>query len=107
MLPEGFTLVHIGNVHLDDRTTAGAQGIEDRDRRVGEGRRIDDDAVDIAVSLLDHVDNGALAVGLEELNVDTGSNRGGTRRLTSRRYPGMGFGKFFARRLDELSIVSY
>ena len=47
----------------------GLEGVENRDARVRVGRRIDDDAVDLAVSLLDLVDDAALMVGLEDLDL--------------------------------------
>lgn len=47
----------------------GLEGVEDRDARVRVSRRVDDDAVDLAVGLLDLVDDAALMVGLEDLDL--------------------------------------
>lgn len=54
---------------LDGRDGDGLECVEDRDARVRVGRRVDDDAVDLAVGLLDLVDDAALVVGLEDLNL--------------------------------------
>lgn len=47
----------------------GLEGIEDCDARVRVGGRVDDDAVDLAVGLLDLVNDAALVVGLEDLDL--------------------------------------
>ena len=57
------------DVDLDGRDGDGLEGIEDRDARVRVGRRVDDDAVDLAVGFLDLVDDAALVVGLEDLDL--------------------------------------
>ena len=57
------------DVDLDGGDGDGLEGVENRDARVRVGRRIDDDAVDLAVGLLDLVDNAALVVGLEDLDL--------------------------------------
>lgn len=54
---------------LDGRDGDGLEGIEDRDARVRVGRRVDDDAVDLSVSLLDLVDDAALVVRLEDIDL--------------------------------------
>ena len=56
-------------MYLDGRDSDGLEGIEDRHARVRVGRRIDDDAVDLAVGLLDFVDDAALVVRLENLDL--------------------------------------
>ncbi len=53
-MAEGLALVHVGDMHLDDRPGERVQRVEDRDRGVGEGGGIDDDA------------GGALAGGVNE-----------------------------------------
>ena len=57
------------DVDLDVRDGDGLEGVEDRDARVRVGRRVDDDAVDLAVGFLDLVDDAALVVGLEDLDL--------------------------------------
>ena len=47
----------------------GLEGIEDRYACVRVGCWVDDDAVDLAVGLLDLVDDAALVVGLEDLDL--------------------------------------
>ena len=44
MMAESLAVVHIGNMHFDDRPREGVERVEDGDRRMGEGGRIDDDA---------------------------------------------------------------
>ena len=43
MMPEGFTLMHLRNVHLDDRRIERVECVENRDRRMRERGRINDD----------------------------------------------------------------
>ena len=50
------------NVDLNGGDGDGFEGIENRHARVRVGRRVDDDAVDLAVGLLDLVDDAALVV---------------------------------------------
>ena len=57
------------DVDLDGGDGDGLEGVEDCDARVRVGSRIDDDAVDLAVGLLDLVDDAALVVGLEHLDL--------------------------------------
>ena len=47
----------------------GFERVQDGYAGVRVGRRVDDDAVDLAVSLLDLVDDAALVVGLEDLDL--------------------------------------
>lgn len=47
----------------------GLEGVEDRHARMRVSCRVDDDAVDLAVGLLDLVDDAALVVGLEDLDL--------------------------------------
>ena len=56
-------------MHLDGRDGNGLEGVEDRHARMRVGSRVDDDAVDLAVGLLDLVDDVALVVGLEDLDL--------------------------------------
>ena len=55
------------DVDLDGGDGYGLEGVQDRHARVRVGRRVDDDALDLAVCLLDLVDDAALVVGLEDL----------------------------------------
>ena len=54
---------------LDGGDGDGLERVEDRHARVRVGSRVDDDAVDLAVGLLDLVDDTALVVGLEDLDL--------------------------------------
>lgn len=54
---------------LHSRDGDGLEGIEDRDARVRVSGRVDDDAVDLAIGLLDLVDDAALVVRLEDLDL--------------------------------------
>ena len=54
---------------LDGGDGDGLEGVENRHARVRVGRRVDDDAVDLAVGLLDPIDDAALVVGLEDLDL--------------------------------------
>lgn len=68
-LAEVLTRFDGADVDLDGRDGDGLEGVEDRHARVRVGRRVDDDAVDLAVGLLDLVDDAALVVGLENLDL--------------------------------------
>lgn len=57
------------DVDLDGRDGDGLEGVEDRDARMRIGGRVYDDAVDLAVGLLDLVDDAALVVRLEDLDL--------------------------------------
>ena len=57
------------DVDLHSRDGDGLEGVEDRHARMRVCRRVDDDAVDLAVGLLDLVDDAALVVGLENLDL--------------------------------------
>ena len=47
----------------------GLERVQDGHARVRVGSRVDDDSVDLAVGLLDLVDDAALVVGLEDLDL--------------------------------------
>ena len=57
------------DVDLDSGDGDGLEGVQDCHARVRVSRRVDDDAVDLAVGLLDLVDDAALVVGLENLDL--------------------------------------
>ena len=57
------------DVDLDGGDGDGLEGIQDRNARVRVSCRVDDDAVDLAVGLLDLVDDAALVVRLEDLDL--------------------------------------
>ena len=63
-MPERLALVHVGNVHLDDRPVEGVQRVEDGDRRVGEGGGIDDDAGRALAGGMNEVDDLVFAIAL-------------------------------------------
>ena len=67
-MPESLALVHIGNMHLDDRPFEGVQRIEDGDRRVGEGGGIDDDAGGALAGAVNPVDDLVFAIALMKLD---------------------------------------
>jgi hypothetical protein len=56
-MAEFLALMDVRNVHLDHRPLKRVEGIEDCDRGVGEGRRIDDDSARRFPSLVDPVDD--------------------------------------------------
>ena len=56
------------DVDLNGGDGDGFERVQDGYAGVSVGRRVDDDAVDLAVSLLDLVDDAALVVGLEHLD---------------------------------------
>lgn len=68
-LAEVFARLYGADVYLDGRDGDGLEGVEDRDARVRVSRRVDDDAVDLAVGLLDLVDDAALVVRLEDIDL--------------------------------------
>ena len=68
MMTEGFASENIGQMHLDDRQIGGVQGIEDRDRGVGQRAGIQNDAVGRLARLMDPIDELTLMVGLAELD---------------------------------------
>src|SRR5688572_11824062 len=61
-----LALVRVRDVQLDDRRLDHVERIEDRHRRMGERRRVDDDAVGAVDAALDPVDDLRLAVRLVE-----------------------------------------
>ena len=70
MVAEGLALVDVGDVHLDDRRLERIQRIEDGDRGVGEGSRIDRKAAGGLARLVDPVDDLVFAVALVEAQLE-------------------------------------
>lgn len=68
-LAEVFAGLDGADVDLDGRDGDGFERVQDGYAGVRVSRRVDDDAVDLAVSLLDFVDDAALVVGLEDLDL--------------------------------------
>ena len=68
MMSEKLPLVHIGDVHFDDRSREGVQRIEDGDGRVGEGGGIDDDPGRALAGGVDEVDELIFPIALMELD---------------------------------------
>lgn len=68
-LAEVLAGLYGADVYLDGRDGDGLEGVEDRHARMRVSCRVDDDAVDLAVGLLDLVDDAALVVGLEDLDL--------------------------------------
>src|SRR4051794_30169122 len=69
-MAEGLAAMHVRDVHLDDRELAGGERIEERDRGVREGSRVDDDATRALARLVDPVDQLELGVALAELDLE-------------------------------------
>ena len=68
-LAEVLARLDSANVDLDGGDGDGLEGVQDRYAGMRVGCRVDDDAVDFAVDLLDLVDDTALVVGLEDLDL--------------------------------------
>ena len=68
-LAEVLARLHGADVDLDGGDGDGLEGVQDRHAGVRVSCRVDDDAVDLAVCLLDLVDDAALVVGLEDLDL--------------------------------------
>lgn len=68
-LAEVFAGLDGADVDLHSWDGDGLEGVEDGHARVRVSRRVDDDAVDLAVGLLDLIDDAALVVGLEDLDL--------------------------------------
>ncbi len=68
MMAELLALVHVGDMHLDDRAFERVERVEDGDRGVGEGGGVDDDAGGASAASMDPVDDLVLAIALMELD---------------------------------------
>lgn len=68
-LAEVFAGLDGADVNLNGGDGDGLEGVQDGYAGVRVGRRVDDDAVDLAVGFLDLVDDAALVVGLEDLDL--------------------------------------
>ena len=68
-LAEVLARLYGADVHLDGRDGDGLEGVKDCHARMCVGGRVDDDAVDPAVGLLNLVDDVALVVRLEDLDL--------------------------------------
>ena len=68
MLPERLSLVHVGNVHLDDRPVEAVQRIEDGDRRMGERRWVYDNPRGALAGPVNPVDDLVFAIALMKLD---------------------------------------
>ena len=76
VVPERLAFVDVGDMHLDDREFAGVQRVENGDRRVREGGRIEDDEGDMRGGrLVDARDQLRLGVALEGRQMMTGLGR--------------------------------
>lgn len=82
-MPPALPRMHITHMQLDKWNPHAQQRIPDRDRRMREGARVDDDAVDLVAGRgVDAVDEGAFVVGLEGLEGGVeGGGVGGAGRL--------------------------
>jgi hypothetical protein len=61
--------MHIRDMHLNDRELAGVQSIEDRDRRVGKGSRVDHNAARSLPRFVDPVNDLMFSVALVKLDL--------------------------------------
>ena len=68
-LAEVLAGLYGADVDLDGGDGDGLEGVQDSNAGVRVSCRVDDDAVDLAVCLLDLVDDAALVVGLEDLDL--------------------------------------
>ena len=66
-MPEGFSSMHIGQMHLDHRQTAGRQSITERHAGMGESSWVDEDAVDPTHRGLHDINQHALVIALLDL----------------------------------------
>lgn len=69
VVSEGLSRVHIGDVQLDEWDVHSQQSIANRDTGMGESARVDDDYVDVTSGLMDTVDDGALPIRLEGIEL--------------------------------------
>src|SRR5271165_1470775 len=69
-MTERLALVHIGNVHFDDGPFERMERIEDGDRGVGEGGRIDDDAGGALAAAMNPFNDLVFAIALMELDLE-------------------------------------
>src|SRR6266481_3597437 len=70
-MAEGFALVDVAHMHLDNRLTKGQKRIKDSDRGIGQTGAVDDQAIGLLACLLDPVDQHAFVVGLTEVERDS------------------------------------
>ena len=70
VMPEGFALVDVRDMALDDRHLAGVQRVQHGDRGVGEGAGVDDDPGGGDAILVDRVDDLVFAVALAEVDLE-------------------------------------
>ena len=77
-LAEGFAPRQVGDVHLDGRKLHGQQRVEQRDARVSVGGGVENKAVVHAARGLDAVDQNALVVRLENVDLDAAQRGLGT-----------------------------
>lgn len=75
MMPPLLARMHIAYMQFHKRDPHPEQRIPDRHGGMREAARVDDDAVDVAASCVDAVDQGAFVVGLE--GVERGVHGGG------------------------------
>lgn len=69
VMPEALSRVCVANVQLDEGDIDAQQRVADGDARVCVGGRVDDDDVDVASRRVYALNDGALGVGLEGLQV--------------------------------------
>ena len=69
-MAEGLALVNVGNMHFDDRPCERVERVEDGDRGVGEGGRIDDDARGALAGGVNPIDDLIFAIALMELDLE-------------------------------------
>ncbi len=66
MMPEGLALIHVGQMHFDERYGYAGQGIAHGNAGMREGGSIDDDEIRTVVSSrMDTIDQLAFVIGLK------------------------------------------
>src|SRR5580704_19059859 len=70
-MAEGFALVDVAHVHLDNRLAEGQKRIKGGNRGVGQTGTVDEQAIGLLACLLDPVDQRAFVVGLTEVERDS------------------------------------
>ena len=68
MVPERFPLVHIGQVHFDERDRRREECVAERERGVGVGTEVDDRAIGMGAQPLHHVHQLPFVVRLDPLD---------------------------------------
>lgn len=74
MVSEGFTCVHVGEMHIEDGHVTGTEGIADSDGCVGIGGEVDDDPAGFGAGLVNQFHQCAFVVSLFEHQFNIGAS---------------------------------